>query len=78
MSCYGGIGREGDHFIKNLAKKLSVKKNIAESKIISYIRTQLCFALLRASLLCLRETRVLNARKLNIDINEIELVNATN
>jgi len=75
MSCYGGIGREGDHFVKSLAKKLSVKKNIVESKVISYVRTQLCFALLRASLLCLRGTRVLNVKKLNIDVNDIELVN---
>jgi len=75
MSCYGGMGREGKHFIKTLAKKLSEKKNILECKIVAYIRTKLCFALLRASLLCLRGTRILNVKKLNIDVNEIELLN---
>ena len=75
MSCYGGIGKEGDFFVKTLAKKLSIKKNITESKVTCFIRTQLCFALLRASLLCLRGTRVLNTKKLNFDLNEIELTN---
>jgi len=75
FSCYGGIGREGEHYVKTLAKKLSIKKNLTESKVVCYIRTQLCFALLRASLLCLRGTRVLNTKKLHIDLNEIELSN---
>jgi len=76
MTNYGGIGREGEHFVKTLAKKLATKKNIMECKIVSYIRTKLCFALLRASLLCLRGTRVLNVKKLNIDLNEIELISS--
>ena len=50
----GGMRRECGLFIKNLAMKLSEKENEQYSDVITSIRTNLSFCILRAALLCAR------------------------
>ena len=71
MTAYGGLAREGEHFIKTLSKKIASKKNVERSEVTCYLRTQLSFALLRSSLSCLRGTR--NLKEMNVDLNDIEI-----
>jgi len=71
FTAYGGIGREGEHFVKQLCEKISLKKGIDKSIVTNYVRSHLSFALLRASLLCLRGTRTI--RKMTIETDDIEL-----
>ena len=54
----GAMGNECEKFFKALAQKLSKKKGEQYADIIRYIRIKLSFLVLKASLLCLRGTRV--------------------
>ena len=53
----GGIGGEGRAFHSRLATLLSLKNGIEKSKVTSWIRSKVNFALLRSTLLCLRGSR---------------------
>ena len=53
----GGIGRECDLFVKNLASKLALKQNEQYGNIMTWLRTKLSFETVKAALLCVRGSR---------------------
>ena len=61
FSATGGAGPAATTFLKRLADKLSEKRNSSYSQTAGWLRCRLSFALLRASLLCLRGSRQLKA-----------------
>ena len=65
----GGMGGECKVFYKRLASLISLKRGIDNSKVTSWIRTKVNFALIRSMLLCLRGSRSnLCNEKLDIEI----------
>ena len=54
----GGVGEECQRFLTHLAGKLSEVNNERYESVITWIRTRLSMELTRASLLCLRGSRV--------------------
>lgn len=59
FSIHGSMGRECITFYSRLSELIADKKNIPISTAVTYIRTKLCFALLRSGLICLRGSRSL-------------------
>ena len=57
VSVDGMMGKEASIFVKRLAERLSLKWNQNYSAILFWIRTRLTFAILRATILCLRGSR---------------------
>jgi hypothetical protein len=57
FSLYGGMSRECKTFYGRLASMVADKRNAPHSITSSWIRTKICFALLKASLLCIRGSR---------------------
>ena len=57
FSCTGGAGPSATRVIKQVASKLSLKNDDSYANIITFIRTNISFALLRSSVLCLRGSR---------------------
>ena len=57
VSVDGMLGEEAGQFLKRLADRLSRKWEMGYSRIISWVRIRLSFAILRASILCLRGSR---------------------
>ena len=55
----GGCSKNTNKTIKQIARKLSVKKNERYSNVMNFLRTELSFALLRSTILCLRGCRAL-------------------
>ena len=53
----GGIGRECDLFVKNLASTLALKQNEQYGNIMTWLRTKLSFETVKAALLCVRGSR---------------------
>ena len=58
VSVDGVFGSESEVFIKRIAESLTVKWEKPYSDVIGWIRTRLGFAVLRATILCLRGSRV--------------------
>ena len=58
VSVDGVLGSEDDVFIKRIADSLTGKWEKKYSEVIGWIRTRLCFAVLRATILCLRGSRM--------------------
>ena len=56
------MGRECEKFHKSLAEKLAIKKGEKYEDVMRFIRVKLSFLVLKASLLCLRGTRVKTAK----------------
>ena len=54
FSVYGSIGRECNTFYSRLCQLISDKRNLPKSITLNWIRTKVCLALLKSSLLCLR------------------------
>ena len=72
----GGIGGEGRAFYSGLATLLSLKNGIEKSKVTSWIRSKVNFALLRSMLLCLRGSRLkLVNEKLDIELEHASIKN---
>ena len=67
FSIYGGMGRECQAIYSRLSDLLAEKRNIHKSVIMHWIRSKLCYALLKSCLLCLR-----GFRSRNRNITEIE------
>ena len=67
FSIYGGMGRECLAFYSRLSELLAEKRNIHKSVIMHWIRSKLCYALLKSCLLCLR-----GSRSWNRNITELE------
>ena len=57
LSCAGGAGPSASVVLKRLASFLSEKRELPYSVTMAWLRTRLCFALLRASIMCLRGSR---------------------
>ena len=69
FSPYGGCGREAERFLTELAQKVSEKKQMCYSIVISWLRAKLSFNLLRSAVLCIRGSRTLR-KKTNFDVND--------
>ena len=78
FSLYGSMGRECDMFYSWLSQLISDKRNLLKSITMNWIRTKVCFALLKLSLLCLRGSRTVSNVTLNIHSNmpKFELYNS--
>ena len=57
LSTSGGMGPECAIFVKLLAKKTAQKKNEDQSDVMRVLRTQIRFAVLKATLMAIRGTR---------------------
>lgn len=57
VSVDGMLGREATKFVQHLADQLSYKWNYNYSSLINWVRTRLSFAVIRATILCLRGSR---------------------
>ena len=57
LSTSGGMGPECAIFVKLLAKKIAQKKNEDQSDVMRVLRTQIRFAVLKATLIAIRGTR---------------------
>ena len=53
----GTLGPEASRFIKHLSERLSYKWERNYSTVVSWVRTRITFAIIRASVLCLRGSR---------------------
>ena len=54
----GLLHREAEHFLKHVATSIAVKWDKSYSETCAFVRARLLFALVRASSLCLRGSRV--------------------
>ena len=57
FSIYGSMGRECHKFYSWLSDLLLEKRNLPKSVVANCVRSKVCFALLKLSLLCLRGSR---------------------
>ena len=57
ISVDGMLGRETDHFLRRLGERLSVKWERSYSQVMEWVRARISFAVLRATILCLRGSR---------------------
>ena len=57
VSVDGLIGKEAVSFVKRIGDGLSLKWNKPYSEVVCWLRTRLLFAIIRASILCLRGAR---------------------
>ena len=71
FSTHGGMGRECKKFYQRLAELIAAKRNITVSMATTYVRTRICFSLLRSMLLCLRGSRT--PRKTPDDLTEVDM-----
>ena len=72
----GGVGGKGRDFYSRLATLMSLKNGIEKSKVTSWVRSKVNFALLRSMLLCLRGSRQkLVNEKLDIELEHTSINN---
>ena len=57
FSIYGGMGRECQTFYHRLDEMIAEKQNAKLPIVISWLRTKICFSLLKSCLLCIRGSR---------------------
>ena len=57
FSIDGMFGIEADFFLRRLAERLSIKWERSYSEVIGWVRSRLSFAILRATMLCVRGSR---------------------
>ena len=62
FSIYGTMRRECRTFYSRLSDLLSEKRDLPESMTMKWIRTKICFALMKSSFLCLRGSRTLSRK----------------
>ena len=62
FSCFGGMSVECLKFYDHISDKLAEKRDIATSLARSWVRTKLCFSLLRTANLCVRGSKTLRPR----------------
>ena len=67
MSASGGAGKAATVLYKRLAALISEKRNDQYSATMAWIRTRLCFTLVRSSIMCLRGARSSKSRYLQRD-----------
>ena len=71
FSVYSSMRRECNIFYSRLPQLISDKRNLSKSITMNWIRTKVCFALLKSSLLCLRGSRTISRKvsKLECDVD---------
>ena len=57
FSIYVSVGRECNTFYSRLSQLISDKRNLSKLITMTWVKTKVCFALLKPSLLCLRGSR---------------------
>ena len=57
MSVDGLLACEAHHFVKAVGWQLALKWETSYSQVVGWVRARLSFAILRASILCLRGSR---------------------
>ena len=62
FSIYRTMGREYRTFCSRLSDLLSEKRDLPKSITMNWIRTKICFALMKSSFLCLRGSRTLSRK----------------
>ena len=68
------MGRECQQFINVLAEKIADKRNVNVSEVTNWLRTKICFALIRSLVLALRGHRGRKS-ELVADTGEIRITN---
>ena len=63
------MGRECTKFYSKLAELLSDRSEESKSLTVNWLRTKLCFGLLKSCLLCLRGSRSINRNIIKIEDN---------
>ena len=66
FSACGGMGAEASVVVKKLASSLAAKRNEAYSRVVAWIRCSLAFALARSAVRCIRGSRSLRRRALEL------------
>ena len=62
FSINGSMGKEYQKFYSRLAQIISEQRELPQSILSNWIRTKVCFGLLKSSLLCLRGSRTGNLK----------------
>ena len=77
FSTSGGTGKEADRHHKRIATLIAQKKNESYAAVLNYIRTRLCFSLLKSILIALRGVRGKQSVPASISAVEFSLVERT-
>ena len=72
----GGMGNECLRYHSRLAELIAIKKGEQYAKTMSWIRSQISFALLRSALVCLRGSRTLRRMQRDIKNADIDIETA--
>ena len=72
----GGMGPECLRFHSRLAELIADKKGEHYSRTVSWIRARTSFALLRSALICLRGSRTIRRRKMDLTNADIDIQNS--
>ena len=67
FSIYNGMGRECQAFYSKLSELLAEKHDIHKSAMMHWIRSKLCYALLKSCLSCLRGSRSRNCNTTEVE-----------
>ena len=76
FTCFGGMSVECLKFYNHVADKLSEKRDIAGSLAKAWVRTKLCFSLLRTANLCIRGSKTLRPRNIDLASTNISVAAA--
>ncbi len=74
FTCFGGMAVECLHFYNRLSDMVAEKRNISGSVARSWIRTKLCFSLLKTANLCIRGSK--KKKDIYTDINNTNIMMA--
>ena len=72
FSCFGGMSLECSSFYKRLDILWAEKLDQPYSEVCSYIKTRICFSLLRVAIMCIRGSRVTRTKEYE-EITEIDI-----
>ena len=72
LSTSGGMGPECAIFVKLLAKKIAQKKNQDQADVMRVLRTEIRFAVLKATLIAIRGTRGSLYQKKDDDTTDVD------
>ena len=70
MSTFGGMGYEGQRFIKRLNELIAAKRNETLSDTANFVRIKYSFSLLKTTLMCIRGTRT--TQKHHVQLDEVD------
>ena len=67
MTADGALGLEAKTFIRHLAEKIAAIWHKSNSEVLGYVRARMLFAVLHATYLCIRGSRVKWRRRMEIE-----------